>query len=262
MMSGVLVDIVDGVAVVTIDRPASRNAIALETIGELSAALDRLERRLDVGALVLRGGGDRAFVSGGDLRDLASIRDEAGAKAMATDMRRLLDRLVSFPAPVIAALNGAAIGGGAEVAVAADIRLAADDVKIGFTQVRLAIMPAWGGAERLAELVGRSRALLMIATGEILPAREAASLGLIDAVYPRAEFDQRCLALATQLAGLPEQGSRSVKAVVAAARPMRHPHLEPAAVAAFARLWVSDAHWEAVGATQPPAPGPSVPQDG
>ena len=100
--------------------------------------------------LVIRGGGDRAFIAGGDLKDLARIRDFDGAVGMALRIRRLCDRLATFPGPVLAALNGHAIGGGAEVCLATDIRVAAADVTIAFNQSRLAIMPAWGGAERLA----------------------------------------------------------------------------------------------------------------
>ena len=106
------------------------------------------------------------------------------------DAVTICDRIAGFPAPTVAALNGHALGGGAEFAVAADIRLAADDIRIGFNQVTLAIMPAWGGAERLAKLVGRSRALLLAGTGTVLGAAEAERIGLIDRVLPRASFDE------------------------------------------------------------------------
>ncbi len=153
----------DGLAVVTIDRPHARNAISLETMGQLEKALDGAE---GARALVITGAGDRAFVSGGDLKELSALRTVQDASAMAWRMRSICDRLANFPTPVLAALNGHALGGGAEVAVAADIRLAADDIKIGFNQVSFAIMPAWGGAERLAALVGYSKALLLAGTGQ------------------------------------------------------------------------------------------------
>ena len=105
----------DGLAVITIDRPHARNAIAPETMDQLDAALDRAAGAL---ALVIRGGGDRAFVSGGDLKELAKLRTEEDAAAMARRMRSICDRIAAFPAPVVAALNGHALGGGAEVAVA------------------------------------------------------------------------------------------------------------------------------------------------
>ena len=256
-MSEVTIEVDAGVAVITIDRPASRNAIAVATMDELGAGLDALELRDDVSVVVLRGAGDRAFVSGGDLKDLAAIRDLTGAENMATTMRRFLDRLSDFPVPVIAAINGSAVGGGAEVAVAADLRVAADDVKIGFAQAKLAILPAWGGAERLVELVGRSRALLLIGTGKSISASTAAEYGIFDVVCPRAEFEDSWRSLAAALAELPIEVVRSIKTVVGAAQPNKHPHLESTAVAHFARAWVDDAHWAAAETKSRPSPAPS-----
>src|SRR5437660_8759374 len=197
---GVCVELGSGVAVVTIDRPEARNAIGFATIDELHAALDHASES-DAAVLVVRGGGDRAFVSGGDLKDLSAVRTHEDAVGMARRVRRLLDRVAAFPVPVLAALNGHALGGGAEVAIAADIRIAADDVKVGFNQVSLGIMPAWGGAERLAQVVGRGRALLAIATGNVYDAKAAHDLGLVDLVVPRATFDDEWQALAGRMAG-------------------------------------------------------------
>jgi enoyl-CoA hydratase len=221
-----------GLAVITIDRPQSRNAISLETMDQLEKALAGAE---GARALVIKGAGDRAFVSGGDLKELAAIRTELDASAMASRMRSICDQIADFPTPTIAALNGHALGGGAEVAVAADIRLAADDIKIGFTQVSLAIMPAWGGAERLAALVGKGRALLLAGTGSVLDAAEAERIGLIDRVVPRASFDDDWRAVARSLATRPAAEIKRVVRGVSTAE----------AVAAFARLWVSDEHWAA-----------------
>jgi enoyl-CoA hydratase len=223
----------DGLAVLTIDRPDARNAISLDTMSELEKALDALDA--GVRALVITGAGDRAFVSGGDLKELSAIRTVEEASAMAWRMRTICDRLAEFPAPVVAALNGHAFGGGAEVAVAADIRLAADDIKIAFNQVSLEIMPAWGGAERLAALVGRGKALLLAGTGAVLAAAEAQRIGLIDRVVPRASFDESWHSLARSLANRP---AAEIKRVIAGVSPDE-------AVASFARLWVADAHWRA-----------------
>ncbi|WP_459545634.1 enoyl-CoA hydratase/isomerase family protein [Nocardia sp. X0981] len=222
----------DGLAVVTVNRPHARNALAPDTMDELAKAIDGAA---GARALVITGAGDRAFVSGGDLRELAALRTEEQAAAMANRMREVCDKLARFPGPVIAALNGHALGGGAEVAVAADIRIAADDIAIGFNQVALAIMPAWGGAERLARLVGHGRALLLAGTGELVSATDAERLGLIDRVLPRADFAAGWRALAAALA-TPAAGE--IKRVVSGAS-------REEAVAAFARLWVSDAHWAA-----------------
>jgi enoyl-CoA hydratase/carnithine racemase len=240
---------VAGVAVVTVDRPEVRNAIGFATVEELDAALDKVEASA-AALLVIRGGGDRAFVSGGDLKELAAIRTHADAVGMARRIRRLLDRVAGFPVPVIAALNGHALGGGAEVAIAADYRVAADDIKIGFNQVTLGIMPAWGGAERLALTIGRGRALMAIATGELYDAPRALELGILDRVAPRESFEDEWRSLAQRLAATAPGTTRAVKSVVAAAAPMVHEELEANAADAFAELWVADAHWAAVEAME------------
>jgi enoyl-CoA hydratase len=226
-----------GVAVITVNRPHARNAIAPATMDELDKAIDAaIDNPGGAQALVITGAGDRAFISGGDLKELAAIRTEDEAVAMALRMRGICDRLASFPAPVIAALNGHALGGGAEVAVAADIRIAADDIRIGFTQATLAIMPAWGGTERLAALVGRGRALLLAGAGQVLTAAEAERIGLIDQVVSRESFDAAWRSLARSLASTPAQ---QIKRITTHETPPEE------AARAFARLWVADEHWQA-----------------
>jgi enoyl-CoA hydratase len=222
----------EGLAVITIDRPHARNAISLETMDQFDKALDGAD---GAAALVVTGAGDRAFVSGGDLKELSALRTEREAGAMACRMRSVCDRIAGFPGPTIAALNGHALGGGAEVAVAADIRLAADDIKIGFNQVALEIMPAWGGAERLVALVGFSKALLLAGTGMILSAQDAERSGLVDHVIPRESFSAESRKIAKSLARRPAGEIKRVMRGVPTAE----------AVAAFARLWVSDEHWAA-----------------
>lgn len=219
-------------AVITIDRPHARNAISLDTMDALSAALDGAA---GARALAITGAGDKAFVSGGDLKELALLRTELEAAEMAWRMRTICDRIAGFPGPVIAALNGHALGGGAEVAVAADIRIAADDIRIGFNQISLAIMPAWGGAERLGALVGRSQALLLAGTGRVLDAATAERVGLIDQVVPRATFADTLRETAQLLARRP---AGEIKRVINGATTTE-------AVTAFARLWVSQEHWDA-----------------
>jgi enoyl-CoA hydratase/carnithine racemase len=221
-----------GLVVLTIDRPHARNAIALDTMQQLEEALDAAA---GARTLVITGAGDRAFVSGGDLKELSALRTEEDASAMAKRMRSICDQLANFPAPVIAALNGHAFGGGAEVAVAADIRVAADDIKIAFNQVALEIMPAWGGAERLAALVGKGKALLLAGTGTPVDAVEAERIGLVDRVLPRSAFDEGWRSIARSLA---RQPAMEIKRVISGVSPDE-------AIASFARLWVADAHWRA-----------------
>jgi enoyl-CoA hydratase len=233
------------VAVITIDRPASRNAVGLATMGLLGDVVADVAGS-DAALVVLRGAGDRVFVSGGDLKELAALRTVEDAQAMARRMRTVLDALAGLPVPVLAALNGDAYGGGAEVAVACDVRLAADDVRLGFTQVQLGIMPAWGGIERLGALVGRGRALYLLASGRVLGAGEAATWGLVEEVAPRARFEDRWRALAHELAGASGLALRGIKGCYDAAHPPARPDLAEGATAAFARTWVSDDHWSAV----------------
>jgi enoyl-CoA hydratase len=263
MQQGVRLEVADGIATVTIDRPHVRNAIGLTTIEELRAALAEAATDRSVQVLVLRGAGDRAFVSGGDLNEFAGIRDEFAAAAMARSMRDVLDSLAGFPQPTIAAINGHALGGGAEIVCAADIRLAAADTQIGFTQVSIGIIPAWGGIERLTGLVGRSRALVLIGTGRRLSADEARDFGLVDEVFARSDFDACVATTAAKFASLPPGAAAAIKAVISATTATEHPAVREQAISAFARLWVADTHWSAVEhrakkAARVPTPPPDI----
>jgi enoyl-CoA hydratase/carnithine racemase len=234
------------VAWLVVDRPEARNALN-------NAAMDDLERLLSEAAgwddchlLFLRGAGDRAFIAGGDLKELESVRDETFALHLATRMRRTLDRIPGLPMPVVAAINGHAIGGGAEVAVACDFRVMVEGARIGFTQSRLGLMPAWGGIERLTQLAGRGRALLMLTTGAELTAREAFELGLVEEVVARDRFEARLRELADLLADTPRAALAGIKAAAGAAAPYARPELEGPAAADFARAWVDPEHWAAL----------------
>src|SRR4051794_39959299 len=160
---------------------------------------------------------------------------------MATRVRRVLDRVAAFPLPVIAALNGHALGGGAEVPIAPDVRIAADDIKIGFNQVSLGIMPAWGGIERLAQGVGRGRAPRTVTTAGLPPPPQAHAPALLDVVVPRASFEAEVTALAGRLAALAPGTTRAIKSVLLAAEPTVHPATEDHATRVFAELWNADA---------------------
>ncbi|MEI7546984.1 MAG: enoyl-CoA hydratase/isomerase family protein [Actinomycetota bacterium] len=243
-MNGITIEI-DRVAVITIDRPEVRNAISIDTMDELSSALDDVEQS-DASVLVIRGQGDRAFASGGDLKELAKLRTIPEAAAMATHMRTICDRISTMPVPVIAALNGIAYGGGAELAVAADIRVAADDISLAFNQVTLAITPAWGGLERLCALVGPSRALFLATTGTRIDAEHAARWGLVEDIIPRPEFESRWRELADRMARSPRPVLEAIKRTVDSTRLEIGPVAANAAVQRFAATWVAPEHWEAV----------------
>jgi enoyl-CoA hydratase/carnithine racemase len=233
------------VTVLTIDRPEARNAIARATMAELAHALDEVEAS-PARVVVITGAGARAFVAGGDLKELAAIRTHDDARQMAGTMRTVLDRVATLPVPVLAAVNGDAYGGGAEVAVACDIRIAADDVRCAFNQVSLGIMPAWGGIERLTALVGRGRALALMTTGRILDAATALEVGLFDEVVARGEFDAYWRAMAEQIACAPRAALVGIKAAQRAAFPTARPELAESAIDSFARTWIADDHWRMV----------------
>ncbi len=232
------------VAEILIDRPEARNALNQEAMAELDAALAAVAG-WDVHAVFIRGAGDRAFISGGDLKELESVREEAFALDMARRMRATLDRIPGLPMPVVAILNGHAIGGGAEVAIACDYRVAAADVKIGFTQARLGLMPAWGGIERLVLAIGRGPALSLLTTGRTIDASEAKAIGLFEEVVPRASFEERVAALAAELAEVPRGALAGIKRAAEAVQHYSRPELAGQATADFARAWVDDAHWVA-----------------
>jgi enoyl-CoA hydratase/carnithine racemase len=235
-----------GVATIAIDRPLARNALATQTMRELDEALAAVGGQ-DVKVLVVRGAGDRAFCAGGDLKELEHMRSGARAAEMAHAMRATLDRIPQLSIPVVAALNGDAFGGGAELAVACDFRVAAAHARIGFTQITLGLMPAWGASERLAALVGRGRAMNILVTGRTMTAAEAEELGLVEEVFPSEAFDERLDLLGQVIAAAPAAALAGIKRSVSAVRPHRNPELAGITVEAFARTWADPAHWEAVG---------------
>jgi enoyl-CoA hydratase len=240
-----LLEVRDGVATLSINRPASRNALALQTMAELDSALESAgdgETRV----LVIRGAGTKAFCAGGDLKELEQLRSEKDAVAMARRMRGTLDRIPQLDIPVIAGLNGDALGGGAELAVACDFRVAASHARIGFAQISLGLMPAWGASERLAALVGRGRALHLLLSGTTLSAEEGLRAGLIEEVAESEQFDERLADLAHSIARAPRGAIAGIKRSVGAVRPHRNPELAEATIEEFARTWTDPAHWEAV----------------
>ena len=196
--------------------------------------------------LVIRGAGDKAFCAGGDLKELENMRDAGDAAAMARRMRTTLDRITRASIPVIAGVNGDALGGGAELALACDFRIAAAHARIGFTQVSLGLMPAWGASERLAALVGRGRALHMLLTARVMSAAEALVAGLIEEVVPSGDFDERLAELAASIAAAPAAAVTGIKRSVDAVHPHRNPERAEEGIATFTRTWIAPAHWKAV----------------
>ncbi len=181
-----LVEVRDRIATITINRPDKLNALNDETIGEIGAALDALLADGAVGGIILTGAG-RAFVAGADIAVLAAQR-AVDARDRARHGQAVFRRIEMSPKPVIAAVNGFALGGGCELAMACHVRVASESAKFGQPEVKLGITPGFGGTQRLARLVGRGRALQLLLTGEQIPAAEALRIGLVNAVVPAAEL--------------------------------------------------------------------------
>ncbi|HEX7880516.1 MAG TPA: enoyl-CoA hydratase-related protein [Candidatus Eisenbacteria bacterium] len=197
MSANIRVETRHHVATLTIDRPAVRNALDRATADEISAALAELRRDESLRVLVITGGGDRVFVSGADIKDLKSRTFQQGLEGC---NNALFAAIETFERPVVAAINGHALGGGLELAMACDIRIAVDDAKFGFPEVGLGIMPGAGGTQRLPRLVGTGKAKELILTGDLIDAPEAHRIGLINRLVPRGEFSAGVTSLVDKLA--------------------------------------------------------------
>ena len=190
------VSVADGLAVLTFDRPEVRNALNLETVREGEVALTDLAADAAVGALIVTGAGDKAFVSGADISDLRERTRDDGLAGINSSFFAAVER---FPRPTIAAVNGYALGGGCELALACDLRIAAETAKFGQPELGLGIIPGAGATQRLPRVVGLGRAKHLILTGEIIDAAQALAIGLVSAVVPAGELHTKAQDLARRV---------------------------------------------------------------
>jgi enoyl-CoA hydratase len=192
------IDHADGIAVVRVHRPDKLNALNGALIAQIDSALRALADDADVRAIVLTGSGEKAFVAGADIGELAQMDPIGGVRTsrQGQDAFRFLERMRK---PVIAAVNGFALGGGLELALACHIRVASENAKFGLPEVKLGIIPGYGGTVRLPRLVGRGRALEMILSGEMIDAPEAYRIGLVNRVHPPADLLELARALAARI---------------------------------------------------------------
>ena len=203
---------VGAVAVVTINRPKVLNALNSQTLDELRHAMLDLQRDETVRAIVLTGAGEKAFVAGADINELAGLT-AAGGREHALAGQHVFDLIENLGKPVIAAINGFALGGGCELAMACTLRIAADTARFGQPEINLGILPGYAGTQRLPRLVGKGRALEMLLTGAPISAAEAERIGLVNRVVPASEL----LTQATQLAAdLAQRAPVAVRYIISA----------------------------------------------
>jgi enoyl-CoA hydratase/carnithine racemase len=196
MATNIRLDISESIATLTVDRPSVKNALNLETVDELHRALDELAVNDAAGVLIITGVGESSFVSGADIND---IRSRSGADGLSAINSSLFAKIDRFPRPVIAAVNGYALGGGCELALACDIRVAADTAKFGQPELGLGIIPGAGATQRLPRIVGLGWAKHLVLTGDIIDAKQALEIGLVTAVMPASQLQVRARELAKKI---------------------------------------------------------------
>jgi enoyl-CoA hydratase len=247
MDSYVKAGISGGVLTVTINRVEKHNALSRAILTEIGAVFERFAPDPDVAVAVLTGAGDRSFAAGGDLRELSAVRSADEAMAFSVTAYQALDRIRRFPLPVIAALNGDALGGGAELALACDLRIASSGARIGFLQSKLNIATAWGGGDDLVGVVGAARALELLCTARIVDGMEAVAWGLFSArAAPGERFDAFVSGFVAPYAAQRPLVMRAFKALCVARRcgmtPADRANSESVH---FVPTWTSGEHWAA-----------------
>ncbi|HUF18510.1 MAG TPA: enoyl-CoA hydratase-related protein [Thermoanaerobaculia bacterium] len=205
----------DGILVVTIDRPKVLNALNAQTVEEIARVFDEARDDEAVKAVILTGGGEKAFVAGADINELATKSPISG-KETSERGQAILSSIERFPKIVIAAINGFALGGGCEIALACHLRIASEKAQIGLPEVTLGIIPGYGGTQRMARLLGKARALELICTGDRIVATEAERIGLVNRVVPAEDLMSAAEELANKVM------SRSPVAVRAAIEAVNH----------------------------------------
>jgi enoyl-CoA hydratase len=209
-----LITIEDYIATIVINRPTKLNALNIATINDLNKALKVLSKNKEVRVIVLTGSGEKAFVAGADISEFAHFTIEEGTELASQGQELLFDFIENLKTPVIAAVNGFALGGGLELAMACHFRVASDNAKMGLPEVSLGVIPGYGGTQRLPQLVGKGRAMEMIMTAGVISAEEAKQFGLVNHVVPQADLLAHCNAIAQKIIkNSPFAVGRAIKAV-------------------------------------------------
>ena len=217
-LTNLLLEVKDKIAIITINRPDKLNALNNDTLLEFRSVFKELRGRDDVYVVILTGSGEKAFVAGADIKELNQL-DVLSAKKFAERGQDVFNSIENMNKPVIAAVNGFALGGGCELALACHIRLASENVKFGQPEVNLGIIPGYGGTQRLSRLINSGRAMEYILTADMIDANEALKVGLVNHVYPQAELMSRAIELAQKISSKGQQAVRfAIKAVNAASQ--------------------------------------------
>jgi enoyl-CoA hydratase len=204
----------DKIATVTINRPEKLNALNKATINELNQAFNNLQNDSDVNVIILTGAGSKSFVAGADISEFAHFSKEEGTQLAAEGHQKLFNFIEQLTKPVIAAVNGFALGGGLELAMSCHIRLASENAKLGLPEVSLGVIPGYGGTQRLASLIGKGKALELVCSANMLSAAEAQNWGLVNNVYPQEELINEAEKLAKKIAfNSPFAIAQAIKAV-------------------------------------------------
>lgn len=196
----VLSEVKNNIAYITINRPKQLNALNKETIEELNDAIIKADQKKEVKCLILTGADTKAFVAGADIKEFAHFNEEEGANLAKDGQYLLFNLLEDLSTPSIAAVNGFALGGGLELAMACHMRIASDNAKMGLPEVSLGVIPGYGGTQRLSQLVGKGKAMEMITTAGMLTAEEAKEWGLVNDVCTQEELIPTCEKIASKIA--------------------------------------------------------------
>lgn len=211
--SNLLLEISEQIATVTINRQHAMNALTVQTLEELEKAFIAMENDTGVRVILVTGAGEKAFVAGGDISYLANL-GVVEARELALLAHRVFQCIEHSSKPVIAVLNGYTLGGGCELALACDLRLASEKARIGQPEVNIGIIPGWGGTQRLPRLIGKGRALEMLFSGEMIDAQEAWRIGLVNKIYPVESLMEEARTLAKRLCSKGALSIRFIKEVV------------------------------------------------
>ena len=211
MYNNLLVDIQGQVATITINRPAQLNALNKETIQELHNAFNDLDENTAIGVIILTGSGEKAFVAGADIKEFANFNIAQGGELAQKGQELLFNKIETLSKPVIAAVNGFALGGGLELAMASHIRVASSNARMGLPEVSLGVIPGYGGTQRLAQLVGRGKAMEMVFTAGMITADEALTWGLVNHVVSQEELLNKANEIASKI--LNNSGSAIASAI-------------------------------------------------